>query len=190
MSMLNTERLVLRRWHADDAPNLFKYASDERVGPIAGWPTHVSEECSRQVIENVFSRPEVYAVCLKENNISLGMVGLLIGKDSNFEILDNEAEVAYWIGVPFWGQGIIPEAVKKLMRHAFQTLGVRALWCGYFANNDKSFKAQEKCGFIHHHTEENKFNQFLGDYRTEHISRITREEWLAMEVAATRPSEA
>lgn len=188
--MLNTQRLILRRWHANDAPSLFEYASDERVGPIAGWPIHISEEYSREVIESVFSRPEVYAVCLKKDNVPIGMVGLLIGKDSNFEILENEAEVAYWIGVPFWGQGLIPEAVKELMRHAFENIGISALWCGYFENNEKSFKAQEKCGFLHHHTEENKFNQFLGDYRTEHISRITKEDWLALEVATTRPTDA
>lgn len=80
---------------------------------------------------------------------------------------------------------MIPEAVKELMRHAFEDLGIRALWCGYFADNEKSFKAQEKCGFRPHHTEENKFNQFLGDYRTEHISRITKEEWLMQNISSS-----
>lgn len=178
--MLRTERLILRPWQASDAPSLYQYASDERVGPIGGWPTHTSVAQSVEVIQTVFSQPEVYAVALKEDNIAIGMAGLLIGKDSNFDIADNEAEVAYWIGVPFWGQGLIPEAVKELMRHAFEKLNVNALWCGYFADNEQSFKAQAKCGFKHHHTEDNKFNQFMNDYRTEHISRIGKEEWLAL----------
>lgn len=178
--MLSTARLTLRPWHADDATSLFKYASDERVGPAAGWPIHTSVEHSREVIETVFSHPEVYAVALKAEDVAIGLVGLLIGKDSNFDIAEDEAEVAYWIGVPFWGQGLIPEAIQELMRHAFEDLGISALWCGYFADNEKSFKAQAKCGFRPHHTEENKFNHFLQDYRTEHISRLTKDEWLAM----------
>lgn len=180
--MPSTERLILRPWHADDAPSLFEQASDERVGPIAGWPVHTSVAHSRTIIGTVFGHPEVYAIALKADDIAIGMVGLLIGKDSNFDITEDEAEVAYWIGVPFWGQGLIPEAVKELMRHAFENLGISALWCGYSANNEKSFRAQEKCGFRHHHTEENKFNKFLNDYRTEHISRITKEEWLALKL--------
>lgn len=62
----------------------------------------------------------------------------------------------------------------------FEALKLKALWCGYFANNAQSQIAQTKCGFRHHHTEENKYNQFLQDYRTEHISRITAQEWLAL----------
>lgn len=70
--------------------------------------------------------------------------------------------------------------MRELLRHAFETLKLKALWCGYFANNAQSQIAQTKCGFRHHHTEENKYNLFLQDYRTEHISRITAEEWLSL----------
>lgn len=177
--MLSTERLILRPWQASDAPSLYQYASDERVGSNAGWAAHTSIAQSLEIIETVFSAPEVYAVALQADNIAIGLVGLLTGKDSNFDIADDEAEIAYWIGVPFWGQGLIPEAVKELMRHAFEKLNVSTLWCGYFAGNEQSFKAQIKCGFKHHHTEKNKFNKFLNDYRTEHISRITKDEWQA-----------
>lgn len=179
--MLKTERLIMRPWQESDAASLYKYASDDRVGPIAGWPVHQSEEESLEIIRTVFSHPAIYAVALKEDNVAIGMAGLLIGKDSNFDIADNEAEVAYWIGVPFWGQGFIPEAVKELMRHAFEELKMDALWCGYFAENEQSFKAQAKCGFKHHHTEEKQFNQFMNDYRVEHISRIGKDEWLDLQ---------
>ncbi|KQU81775.1 GNAT family acetyltransferase [Ensifer sp. Root31] len=179
--MLTTERLIMRPWQANDAPSLYQHASDERVGPIAGWPAHASVAHSLEVIQTVFSQAEVYAVALKEDDIAIGMVGLLIGKDSNFDIAESEAEVAYWIGVPFWGQGFIPEAVKELMRHAFEDLNIDALWCGYSAENEKSFKAQAKCGFKHQYTDDKKFNQLMNDYRTEHISRIRKDEWLLLD---------
>ena len=175
---LETTRLLLRPWRDTDAADLYEFAQDERVGPIAGWPQHTSVQNSAEIIRTVFNHPEVYAVESKENRRAAGCVGILIGSDSNFEISEQEGEIAYWIGVPYWGKGLIPEAVREVMRHAFETLKLKALWCGYFANNTQSFVAQSKCGFRHHHTEVDKYNQFLQDYRTEHISRITYEEWL------------
>ena len=37
---LETDRLILRPWEAQDAADLYSYAKDDRVGPIAGWPVH------------------------------------------------------------------------------------------------------------------------------------------------------
>ncbi|MDD1016562.1 GNAT family N-acetyltransferase [Pseudomonas rubra] len=175
---LETDRLTLRPWNVADTTDLYEYARDPRVGPIAGWPVHTSVEHSAHIIRTVFNQPEVYAMELKGSQRVIGCVGILIGSDSNFQISDQEGEIAYWIGVPYWGQGLVPEAVRTVMRHAFHTLELQALWCGYFADNTQSQVAQAKCGFRHHHTEENKYNPFLEDYRTEHISRITREEWM------------
>lgn len=178
--MLHTERLILRPWQTSDASSLYQYASDERVGPVAGWPPHTSIAQSREVIQTYFSPTTVYAIALKEDNIAIGMVGLLIGQDSNFDIADNEGEIAYWIGVHFWGQGLVPEAVKALMCHAFEVLKLDALWCGFFADNENSFKVQAKCGFQPHHTEQNKFIEVLNAYKTEHVTRITQYEWQSL----------
>ncbi|UCZ85297.1 GNAT family N-acetyltransferase [Pseudomonas sp. L5B5] len=179
--MLNTQRLVLRPWRASDATSLHEYASDPRVGPIAGWPVHTSEAQSLEIIQTVFSNPEVYAVTRRQDDIAIGLVGLLIGQDSHFDIAQDEAEIAYWIGVPFWGQGLIPEAVRELMRHAFVDLELGALWCGYFAGNEQSFRAQAKCGFKHHHTKASTLNPYMNDYRSEHISYISKQEWLMLQ---------
>ena len=56
--MLNTERLILRRWEDSDAESLFEYAKDPEVGPIAGWPAHQSVEESRNVIRQVLQGKE------------------------------------------------------------------------------------------------------------------------------------
>ncbi|HHQ6611640.1 GNAT family N-acetyltransferase [Morganella morganii] len=178
---LETERMILRSWAETDAADLYDVAKDDRVGPIAGWPPHSCVAESADIIRTVFNLDEVYATELKASGRAVGCIGILIGENSNFDISQREGEIAYWIGVPYWGQGLIPEAVREVMRHAFETLELEALWCGYFENNEQSHRAQAKCGFRHHHTEENKFNPFLNDYRTEYISRITREEWLAQQ---------
>ncbi len=174
---LETERLILRPWMESDAESLYKYAKDPDVGPIAGWPPHTSVENSREIIRDVLSADETYAVCLKKDNKAIGSIGLMIGNESNLELPDAEGEIGYWIGVPFWGQGLIPEAVKELQRYGFEELKLQKIWCGYFDGNIKSKRVQEKCGFKYHHTNKDIHWKLMDDIRTEHITCITREEW-------------
>ena len=156
-----TERLILRPWEETDAEECYRYAQDPQVGPIAGWAAHTSVENSREIIKTVLSAPETYAVVLKTTGLP-----------------DSEGEIGYWIGVPYWGQGLIPEAVRELMRYGFEELKLEKMWCGYFDGNEKSKRVQEKCGFRYHHTKENVPCAIEGLLRTEHITCITREEWL------------
>lgn len=83
---LYTERLILRPWQESDANDLYEYAKDERVGPIAGWPPHKSVEESRSIIKTMFMRDEVYAVALKEDNRAIGLIGLSMQADSQLPI--------------------------------------------------------------------------------------------------------
>jgi RimJ/RimL family protein N-acetyltransferase len=175
--ILQTDRLILRPWEEEDAEALYRYAKDPAVGPIAGWPVHTSVENSREIIRGVLSEDETYAVVLKETGLPVGSTGLMVGEKSNLSIPDGEGEIGFWIGVPYWGQGLIPEAVRELMRYGFDDLNLSILWCGYFDGNEKSKRVQEKCGFQHHHTEKDKAWPLMNDVRTEHITFITKGQW-------------
>lgn len=168
--ILYTERLILRPWEESDAESLYEYAKNPEVGPIAGWPVHTSVENSREIIRDVLSAEETYAVCLREDNKAIGSVGLMIGEHSNLDLPEEEGEIGYWIGVPFWGRGLIPEAVQELIRHGFEDLKLKRLWCGYFDGNIKSRRVQEKCGFVYHHTNKDIYWKLMDDIRTEHIT--------------------
>lgn len=175
--VFETERLVLRPWQETDADSLYEYARNPEVGPIAGWSPHTSVENSRQIIRDVLSADETYAVCLKEDNRAIGSIGLIPPTQSHAAMGADEFEVGFWIGAPFWGRGLIPEALERLVAHAFDDLGCSALWCGYYDGNTKSKRCQEKCGFRFHHTEPNKPCPSMGDVRTEHFTRLTKAEW-------------
>ena len=168
--ILYTERLILRPWEESDAESLYEYAKNPEVGPIAGWPVHTSVENSREIIRDVLSAEETYAVCLREDNKAIGSVGLMIGEHSNLDLPEEEGEIGYWIGVPFWGRGLIPEAVQELIRHGFEDLKLKRLWCGYFDGNIKSRRVQEKCGLVYHHTNKDIYWKLMDDIRTEHIT--------------------
>ena len=171
---LETKRLILRPWCEDDAENLYKYASDPEVGPPAGWPPHTSVENSREIIRNVLSAPETYAVCLKEDGKAIGSIGLHRNDLAEYE---DEYELGYWIGKPFWGQGLIPEAAREVLRYAFEELGMNRIWCGYYDGNVKSRRVQDKLGFVYHHTTEGIEVSLLGEIRTGHAMLMTKETW-------------
>jgi len=173
---LETKRLILRPWCEADAEALYEYAKNPAVGPVAGWPPHTSVENSREIIRDVLSASEVYAVCLKEDDRVVGSIGLTVGKDSNLDLPDTEGEIGYWIGVPFWGQGLIPEAVLRLQRRGFEDLKLAKIWCGYFDGNEKSKRVQEKCGFTYHHTNKDIYWALMDEIRTEHITCLTKED--------------
>lgn len=171
---LETERLILRPWHEGDAGDLYIYASDPDVGPWAGWPAHTSVENSREIIRGVLSRPETYAVCLKEDGRAIGSIGF---HRADLAEKDDEYELGYWIGKPFWGLGLIPEASRELLRHAFEDLKMARVWCGYYDGNFKSRRVQDKLGFVYHHTTEGLEVSLLGEVRTGHVMLMTREMW-------------
>ena len=123
---METQRLILRPWTENDAESLYNYAKDPAIGPIAGWPPHTSVENSREIIRNILSAPETYAVILKETNEPIGSVGIMFADGvHSAEIQDGDAEIGYWIGVPYWGQGLIPEAVQRLLKRCFVELDVK-----------------------------------------------------------------
>lgn len=173
---LQTSRLILRPWIEADAEALYRYASDPDVGPPAGWPPHASVENSREIIKTVLSGPEIYAVCLKDGS-PVGSIGLHLKGSTDMTERDDECELGYWIGKPFWGQGLIPEAARELLRHAFEELGMRAVWCGYYEGNEKSRRVQEKLGFVYQHKTDGLNVALMHDIRTGHCNLMTKERW-------------
>ena len=174
---LNTERLILRRWEDSDAESLFEYAKDPDVGPIAGWPAHQRIEESREVIKNVFNGKEAYAICLKTDNIAVGAIELKLNDHTDMTEQDDECELGYWLGKPFWGQGIVPEAVKEMLRHAFEDIGMTRVWVGYYEGNARSKRVQEKCGFRYQWKSENVDVPLMHEKRTGHVSSMTKDQW-------------
>lgn len=178
--ILTTNRLVLRPWTEADAESLFEYARDPEVGPIAGWPPHKNIEESREVIRTVFDGAACYAICEKENGKAIGAVELKLNGHTDMTERDDECELGYWLGKPFWGRGYMPEAATELLRHGFEDLGMSTIWCGYYDGNNKSRRVQEKVGFLYHHTCDEVPVPLMHETRTGHTNYLTREQWLSI----------
>ena len=177
---LETDRLILRSWYDSDAEELYKYAQNPQVGPVAGWPPHQSVEESLEIIRTVFSSPETYAVVLKETGKPIGCIGLKTGNATDLTERDDECELGYWLGVPYWGQGLMTEAAKEMVRHAFEDCGMMKVWVGYYDGNNRSKRVQEKCGFKYQWTTENVDVPLMYETRKGHVSSLTKDEWIIL----------
>ena len=183
---LETERLILRPWRESDAEALFAYASDPDVGPAAGWLPHASIEESREVLERILMVPETYAIVIKDRepaDEAVGSISLMVGEASDLAIGSDQAELGYWIAQPLWGNGFMPEAVRAIMHHAFCDLRLSAIWAGHSEDNDQSRRVQEKVGLRHQRSIKNRPRRVVGDYKTEDVNWITREEWEILQKA-------
>lgn len=176
--MLKTERLILRKWTQADAESLFEYAKDPLIGPIAGWQPHKSIEESLDIITNVLNGRECYALCEKENGKAIGCIELRLNGHTDMTDKDDECELGYWLGRPFWGKGYMPEAVREILRHAFEDIGMTTVWCGYYDGNSKSRRVQEKVVFVYHHTCNDVPVPLMNEVRVGHTNFMTREHWL------------
>ena len=177
MTDIKTERLILRKWKESGAESLFEYASDPEVGPIAGWPQHKSVEESLDVIKNVFDGAQCYAICEKGSPKAIGAIELKLKGHTDMSDRDDECELGYWLGKPFWGKGYMPEAAGAILCHAFEDLGMTCVWCGYYDGNQKSKRVQEKLGFVYHHTCPDVPVPLLNEVRVGHTNVMTKEHW-------------
>ena len=157
--IFKTENLILRPWEEGDAENLYHFAKNPKIGPIAGWPPHESIEHSLTIINTVFNKKETYAITF--NEIPIGCVSLLIHPDGNHYWGDGSGELGYWIAEEYWGRGLVVEASNAIIKHAFDDLNIDQIYATYRIENTQSKRVLEKLGF-RYYTELDNVN-YLGE---------------------------
>lgn len=142
---LETERLILRRFTAEDAEDMYKnWANDEEVTKYLRWTPYASVEAVREFLERnikLYENPNNYFWVIQIKN------GECIGTISA-QCYDNDyrAEIAYCAGRAFWGKGYITEAVKEVIRFLFEEVGVNRVEAYHSVNNPASGAVMRKAG--------------------------------------------
>ena len=113
MAVLETERTILRPFSDADAPDVFAYAKNPDVGPIAGWKPHESVEESLEIIRSVFASPNAFAVVDRESNRVIGSAGF-VGRSRGTAPSD---ELGYALSQDYWGRGLMTEVSRELLRY-------------------------------------------------------------------------
>ena len=143
--ILTYEDITLRPWAENDAEDLYNLAKSPNIGPKAGWPPHKSVEESLNVIKNIFSQKETYAIIYEDKIV--GCVGLLFYPNCHQDWGKDAVELGYWIGEEYQNRGICTKASKILVKRAFKDLNVKAIYATYYIDNIKSKRVLEKLGF-------------------------------------------
>jgi ribosomal-protein-alanine N-acetyltransferase len=174
--ILQTPRLVLRPFRIEDAADVYAYARDPRVGPIAGWQPHQSEEESREIIRTVFSAPGVFAMERKDTGRVVGSAGF-VGNHPAGSVPDcPDDEVGYALSPAEWGAGLMPEAVNAVLEYGFTVLELKRVWCSHYAGNWRSRRVMEKCGFSYRFSKTEDV-PLMGETRQTYFYVLTEEMW-------------
>ena len=76
MEVLESRRLIIRKWMISDKYDLYEYAKSDLVGPSAGWKPHRDVDESEEIIRVFTKRDDSYAIVLKSENKVIGGIGL------------------------------------------------------------------------------------------------------------------
>ncbi len=145
--VLETERLILRKFKIEDVQDMFaNWSSDYQVTKYLTWGPHENVEITRLIVndwikgyeENAFYQ---WAIELKE-------IGQPIGSISVARINENvnAVEIGYCIGKKWWGKGYTAEAFKEIIKFLFNEVGAKRICAKHDTDNPNSGKVMIKAG--------------------------------------------
>ena len=144
---LKTERLLLRNLENSDVALLHKLRSDEIVNAFVGRDNSSTlQEALDYIIkiQNLTAQNECiyWVITLKESNDLIGCICLW-----NFDIENEIVEIGYELLTEFQGKGLMNEAIKKVIQHAFEEIKVKVITAFPSSDNSNSVKALQKLNF-------------------------------------------
>lgn len=148
--IIETPRLILRKFQESDLNDFYEYASVDGVGEMAGWAHHESIDKSQEILDMFIRENKTFAIVFKENNKVIGSLGVeKYGKEEALTEFNGYKgrEIGFVLSKSYWGQGLMPEAVEAVIDYLFNDLNFDFLTCGYYDFNKQSKRVQEKCGF-------------------------------------------
>jgi RimJ/RimL family protein N-acetyltransferase len=141
---LRTHRLLLRPYKFEDIPALLPLIGSREVAATTLRIPHPytqadAEEFVRRAQANEDDSVR-FAVEIAASATLIGGVGLRMNAPHH------HAELGYWLGVPYWGQGYATEAARELVRYGFEDLKLHRIYASYVPHNPASGKILRKIG--------------------------------------------
>ena len=176
---LETDRLILRPWKMRDLSDLYTYAKDPDVGPMAGWIPHGSPAESRIILDSFISGKKTLALELKTSGRVIGSIGIEpLPRHLGYSFIHLRGrEIGYVLAKPMWGQGLMTEAVQRVIGFCFEELNLDVLLCGHFVRNGRSARVITKCGF--EYLKYVEYETQNGDYETTKLYILRASDYIA-----------
>ena len=143
---LETDRLKLRAFSLADAADVQQLAGDRAIADTTLTIPHPYTDgdaenwIARHQPEFEQGKSVVFAVTRKADGRLVGAIGL------SHMVAGHQAELGYWIGQPYWNQGICTEACREVLRYAFSELGLIRVHCYHLTRNPASGRVMQKLG--------------------------------------------
>lgn len=151
--VLETERLILRRFKLEDAQEMFiNWASNPNVTKYITWPAHESVEITKNVISEWVKGYE--KLDFYQWAIELKSLGQVIGSISVVHLNErvDACEIGYCIGEPWWRKGITTEAFNRVINFLFEEIKANRISACHDTNNPNSGRVMQKCGLTYEGT--------------------------------------
>ncbi len=146
MPVLETDRLQLRAARVSDANDMFEYARNPDVTRFLLWDPHRDVSHTVSYLEYLGGRYRLgdhyeWAVIHKEDRRMIGTCGFV-----RIDCAHNSAEIGYVLNPAYRGQGLMPEAIRRVLRFGFGVLGLHRIEARYMVENTVSRHVMEKVG--------------------------------------------
>ncbi|MBZ5687246.1 MAG: GNAT family N-acetyltransferase [Acidobacteriia bacterium] len=169
---LQTERLRLRPYSEADIPELLPLIGAREVAATTLRIAHpYTEQDARAFLEFAKEPDKLWlAVTLLADGRQIGGIGLRL------ELQHQHAELGYWLGVPYWGQGYATEAAREVIRYAFEDLKLHRIFASHFQHIPASGNILKKLGMRYEGCQREhlrKWDQFVDS----ELYGILRREW-------------
>ena len=137
---------IIRDWQVEDAPAVAKYANNRKIwiNLRDAFPYPYRLQDAESFISRVIEANPITVFAIATQSEAIGSVGLMVGKD----VHRYTAEMGYWLAEPFWGKGIMTQAVKSMSSYAIRNLKLHRIFAEPYSTNPASARVLEKAGFI------------------------------------------
>jgi RimJ/RimL family protein N-acetyltransferase len=144
--LIHCANCTLRPWEPADAESITALLGDHDVWINLGdrVPHPYKLEHAHQFIAFASAKSPTENFAIVVDDRAIGSVGIFPGEGMNRV----SAEIGYWLGKPYWGRGIMTEAIKAMTKYAFENFQLTRIFALAFARNTGSIRALEKAGYV------------------------------------------
>jgi len=169
---LETPRLKLRPYCEADFPELVPLINHREVAATTLRIAHPYTEQDAHSFLKLAQDPDKIwlAITLRGDGRQIGGIGLRVDHEHQ------HAELGYWLGVAYWGQGYATEASREMLRYGFQDLKLHRIFASHFGHNPASGRVLRKLGMRHEGCQRQhlrKWDRFVDS----ELYGLLRQEW-------------
>lgn len=138
--------IKLRPWQTSDIDSLTFYANNSKIADNLrdGFPYPYTRESGEEFLATANDKPKKQRIfAIEVDGEAVGSIGVFLMDD----VHRKTAEIGYWLGVPFWGRGIMTGAIKEIVKFSFYEFDIYRLFAQPYARNIGSCHILENCGF-------------------------------------------